>query len=257
MAPHRRQARGDGGPRAPGSAWSASEEVDLDAHEAERLPNTEEQVARFDRMTRSAEALERLKPQELRALWLRAQGHSYRRSPRSPAWTYTKVNRCITEGRRSFLARYAGIESGEECARWAPVLSAMVDGEASADRSRSMRGRICATARLPRDAAHHARERSGLAALLPVPVAAAAVSSVGAGGHAEATGGLLARIHDALAGSLQERVAASAFKVQSSLETVSAAKVAAVAASAAALAGGGVAVQQVVGHAAPAPRHRA
>jgi anti-sigma factor RsiW len=30
------------------------------------------------------------------------------------------------------LQRYAGIESGAECDRWAGVLSAMVDGEASA-----------------------------------------------------------------------------------------------------------------------------
>jgi hypothetical protein len=45
---------------------------------------------------------------------------------------HTKVNRCLAVGRKSFLQRYAGIESGAECERWAAVLSAMVDGEASA-----------------------------------------------------------------------------------------------------------------------------
>jgi DNA-directed RNA polymerase specialized sigma24 family protein len=51
-----------------------SEEPDLDAREARELPAPDEQVVRFERMTRSAEALRRLKPQELRALWLSAQG---------------------------------------------------------------------------------------------------------------------------------------------------------------------------------------
>ncbi len=48
-------------------------------------------------------------------------------------FTYTKVNRCIAEGRRSFLDRVAGIESGAECSRLAPLLSRLVDGEASAE----------------------------------------------------------------------------------------------------------------------------
>jgi DNA-directed RNA polymerase specialized sigma24 family protein len=49
-------------------------EVDLDQHEATRLQTTDERIASFDRLTRSAEALQRLKPQELRALLLRAEG---------------------------------------------------------------------------------------------------------------------------------------------------------------------------------------
>jgi hypothetical protein len=35
-------------------------------------------------------------------------------------------------GEESFLERYAGIESGQECERLAPALSAFVDGEADA-----------------------------------------------------------------------------------------------------------------------------
>jgi hypothetical protein len=31
---------------------------------------------------------------------------------------FTKVNRCITEGRRAFLTRYARIEGGDERERW-------------------------------------------------------------------------------------------------------------------------------------------
>src|SRR5947209_16861109 len=107
----------------------AGEDVDV-RHEVAREPGPDERVVAFDRTARAAEALSRLKPQEVAALWLKAQGLSYEEIAQRQAWSYTKVNRCITEGRRAFLARFAGIESGEECERWAPVVSAMVDGEA-------------------------------------------------------------------------------------------------------------------------------
>ena len=82
-----------------------SEEIDLDSQEARRLPTPEEQLLSFDMISRSAEALQRLKPQELRALWLKAQGHSYNDIGAITGWSYTKVNRCLAEGRQSFLER--------------------------------------------------------------------------------------------------------------------------------------------------------
>jgi predicted anti-sigma-YlaC factor YlaD len=42
------------------------------------------------------------------------------------------VNRCLTEGRRALGQRLAGIESGIECANLAPLLAALVDGDAAA-----------------------------------------------------------------------------------------------------------------------------
>ena len=77
-----------------------STEVDLDGHEARTLPTPEEQLLSFDLISRSAEALKRLRPHELRALWLRAQGHSYSEIGAITGWSYTKVNRCVSEGRR-------------------------------------------------------------------------------------------------------------------------------------------------------------
>jgi hypothetical protein len=50
-----------------------------------------------------------------------------------------KVNRCLAEGRKSFLERYAGIESGRECERLAPALSAFVDGEGDAAQAVELR----------------------------------------------------------------------------------------------------------------------
>jgi hypothetical protein len=46
---------------------------------------------------------------------------------------HTKVNRCLTEGRRALAVQLAGIEGGLECDRLAPLLSALADGEATAE----------------------------------------------------------------------------------------------------------------------------
>jgi DNA-directed RNA polymerase specialized sigma24 family protein len=69
----------------------AGEEVDLDAHEAERAVPVEERVESFDRTARAAEAISRLKPQEVTALWLKAQGMSYQEIAERQGWTYTNV----------------------------------------------------------------------------------------------------------------------------------------------------------------------
>src|SRR5512132_1860068 len=73
--------------------------------EARTSASPEERVLAADRVARSAEALHGLKPQEARALWLRALGHSYEQICEATGWTYTKVNRCLAEGRKSFLER--------------------------------------------------------------------------------------------------------------------------------------------------------
>jgi RNA polymerase sigma factor (sigma-70 family) len=96
-------------------------------------PATHDQVERHERLRIGAEAMSRLKPQELRCLLLRAEGYSYKQICDETGWTYTKVNRCVTEGRKAFLNRVRGIEAGLECERMAPLLSRLVDGEASAE----------------------------------------------------------------------------------------------------------------------------
>jgi len=54
-------------------------------------PPTMEQAERLERLQLGAEALRRLKPHEIRALVLRAEGHSYDEIARITGWTYTKV----------------------------------------------------------------------------------------------------------------------------------------------------------------------
>ena len=211
----------------------ASDDPDLDAHEARSVPTPDEQATNFDLMGCSAEALQRLKPQELRALWLRAQGHSYNEIGVLTGWSYTKVNRCLSEGRRNFLARYAEIESGAECARWLPIISAMVDGEATAEQLLDLRPHLrncpgCrATLRALQDSSRP------LAAVLPIPAAAGAVDP------SEHVTSLVMRVYEFVAGGLHDRAAISVTKVQAALEATAAGKAAAIAGAAAAVAGGG------------------
>src|SRR5919106_2042364 len=94
---------------------------------------THEQAERYEDLRQGAEALAQLKPQEIRALLLRAEGYSYAEICEITGWTYTKVNRCLTEGRQALSVRLAGIQGGIECAKLAPRLSALADGEASAE----------------------------------------------------------------------------------------------------------------------------
>ncbi len=100
---------------------------------------TDDQAERYERLRLGAEALAGLKPQEIRCLLLRAEGLSYNEICTATGWTYTKVNRCITEGRRAFMRRVAGIESGAECERLAPLISKVADGEATAEEMRAVR----------------------------------------------------------------------------------------------------------------------
>lgn len=108
------------------------EEADLDRHEARHVESPEERVLGQDRVARCAEALTHLKPHEAQALWLKALGNSYAEIAEAQGWSYTKVNRLMAEGRRSLKQRYAGIEAGDECARWAPVLDGLAAGTATA-----------------------------------------------------------------------------------------------------------------------------
>jgi RNA polymerase sigma factor (sigma-70 family) len=76
-------------------------------------PGPAEWAERRERIAHSARALAALKPQERRALALKAEGYSYAEIQDLTGWTYTKVNRCMAEGRKSFLELFALIEAGD------------------------------------------------------------------------------------------------------------------------------------------------
>ena len=104
---------------------------------------------RREKVARSREALSTLKPQELRALTLLAEGYSYREISGITGWTRTKINRCLAEGRQRFRSVIASSEGGERCDDLNLALSAFADGEASEKQVLSVREhlRVCAYCR--------------------------------------------------------------------------------------------------------------
>ena len=214
--------------------------TDQDPGGAEAV-ETHEQVERLERLQHGAEAMQRLKPQEIRCMLLLAEGYSYRQIQSITGFSYTKVNRCLTEGRRSFLRKVEGIEAGAECERLAPALSALADGVATSRDMAALRPhlRTCLSCRA---ALRDAREA-------PARVAALAPIGLLAGGHAAAVAPRT--VFD----WLNERVTWLALRGQDLIETASSHKLAAAAASAAALGGGGIATVEVSRHEARPPAH--
>ena len=183
-----------------------------------------DQAERLERLQQGAEALQRLKPHEIRALQLRAEGHSYDEIAQLTGWSYTKVNRLLSEGRRAFLKRIDGIEAGHECDRLAPQLSALADGEATAEDMKALRPhlRTCLSCRAQLREFRHIPAR--VAALAP-PLAV-------------------------VAGPLRSGLESMAAQFG---EMVSGSKVAAVAASATLVAGGGAATVNELSDGPPSP----
>ena len=131
--------------------------------------SVEERLESAERVERSAEVMRRLKRDEARALMLKAEGLSYVEIGERLGWTYTKVNRCITEGRKRFLRLYEELETGAECERLAPVLASLAAGEASAEELLDIRPHLrnCAGCRATVRALHASRLRR-VTALLPL-----------------------------------------------------------------------------------------
>jgi RNA polymerase sigma factor (sigma-70 family) len=90
----------------------------------------DEQAERREDVARSREALQALKPAELRALGLLAEGYSYAEIGEMTGWTRTKINRLLAEGRAHFRSLVTSSEDGGRCRELQPLLSAFCDGEA-------------------------------------------------------------------------------------------------------------------------------
>jgi RNA polymerase sigma factor (sigma-70 family) len=149
-----------------------------------------ERFERREAIARSREALRTLKPAELKALTLLAEGYSYAEIGEMTGFSQTKVNRCLAEGRERFRAFLTRSESGGRCAELRPVLSAFCDREANDADASALREhlRVCAHCRAAMRAYRAAP--GAVAVLAPVPIAARP---------------LLERAHEALAG-LQARL---------------------------------------------------
>jgi RNA polymerase sigma factor (sigma-70 family) len=77
--------------------------ADDDSNRLDRLPcerpGPAERAEGRERVVAAARALAELKPHERLALFLQADGYSYAEIRDMCGWSYTKVNRCLVEGR--------------------------------------------------------------------------------------------------------------------------------------------------------------
>jgi RNA polymerase sigma factor (sigma-70 family) len=109
----------------------------------------DEQVERREDIARSREALQALKPAELRALGLLAEGYSYVEIGERTGWSRTKINRLLAEGRAHFRTLVSSSEDGSRCRELGPLLSAFCDGETNPREALEVREhlRACAQCR--------------------------------------------------------------------------------------------------------------
>jgi RNA polymerase sigma factor (sigma-70 family) len=183
LAVRRHRERLLGSPAPPGQEGDGPDWIQLIPSERAGPADLAE---RRERTARSREALASLKPQELRALTLLADGYSYREISGITGWTRTKVNRCLAEGRASFRAAISSSESGARCDELNASLSAFCDGEASAAEAAALREHLRACGSC----------RATLRAFRAAPPAAAALAP------AALAISLLDRLQTALAGFL-------------------------------------------------------
>jgi RNA polymerase sigma factor (sigma-70 family) len=126
-----------------------------------------EQAERQEAVGRWREALRALKPQELRALTLLAEGYSYVEIGEITGFSPTKVNRCLAEGRERFRGLVARSEDGSRCAEMRPLLSAFCDGEAKAEEVAELREHLRACARCRATLRTYRAAPAAAAALVP------------------------------------------------------------------------------------------
>jgi RNA polymerase sigma factor (sigma-70 family) len=144
-----------------------------------------ERAERRETIARSREALQALKPQELRALTLLAEGYSYAEIGEITGYSQTKINRCLAEGRERFRKLLSRSEDGRRCAEMGPAISAFCDGEAGAEEVAALREHLRACSQC----------RATLRAYRAAPAAAAALAPTLPLGRP-----LIDRAHEMLAG---------------------------------------------------------
>lgn len=157
-----------------------------------------EQVERREEIARSREALRMLKPAELRALTLLAEGYSYAEIGDITGFSHTKINRLLAEGRSRFRGLVSSAEDGTRCRELGPLLSAFCDGEAKPADAAIVREhlRACAHCRATMRAYRAAPRLAG--ALVPALIPARSLlgrlhdAAVRLGSQISATGKLVA-----------------------------------------------------------------
>lgn len=223
----------------------AGEHCEPGPGQAGRSP--EEEAPGRERARRTAEALSQLKPNEVQCLLLKAVGYSYDEISLKTGFSWTKVNRSLSEGRKRFFDHFAQIESGQRCGRFRSLLSAASDGEATPEQERWLKTHLRACASCRAALRDYRALPAQVGELLPPAVLLPAL-------HGE---GWWSRLYESAVVWIAERGAAIGHKFQQAGEALSAQKATAVVASTAALTGGAVVHQRAVDNQSPRQQHGA
>jgi RNA polymerase sigma factor (sigma-70 family) len=182
LAVRRERERILSGPAAAAAEPGREDWVALIPAESDGPP---ERVERREAIARSREALQALKPQELRALTLLAEGYSYKEIGEITGFSQTKINRCLAEGRERLRSLLSRSQDGSRCQEMRPLLSAFCDGEAGPEDTVALREHLRACGNCRATLRAYRVAPGAVAALAPsLPLARS----------------LLGRAHDALAG---------------------------------------------------------
>lgn len=201
-------------------------------------PPAEERSIESDELRRGREALSRINPDQTRCLLLRADGLGYPEICETTGFSYAKVNRLLSEGRKAARLQVGMIESGAECQRAFPTLSMIADGEATAEMRAEVQPHL----------ANCLVCRSTLREMSSAPQELAAVMPLGLAFAADRThlaGRLVDHLQSAV-NAVYERLFGHFAALPQSAEIATGKKLVAVSAVAAALAGGGVALEGAV-----------
>ena len=131
------------------------------------LDGPDERVVKREKVARSREALAQLKPHELKALTMLAEGYSYAEIASINSWTRTKVNRCLAEGRQRFRSVFGESERGERCIEFEPLISACCDGEVEPGRRAEVEDHLAACGHCRATLRTYRAAPKAAAALLP------------------------------------------------------------------------------------------
>ena len=167
----------------------------------------DERLERQEEIGRSREALRTLKPAELRALTLLAEGYSYAEIGAITGFSRTKVNRSLAEGRERFRRFISSSEDGSRCAEMGRLLSAFCDAETNPEETAEVREHLRACVRC----------RAVMRAYRSVPATIAALAPA-----LPLTRSLLSRAQELLAG-VQSRLPGAGGTVDGSTAQVAAA----------------------------------
>lgn len=196
-------------------------------------PGPDERLLDGEEIGKGREALKRIKPDQTRCLVLRAAGMDYPEICEITGFSYAKVNRCLSEGRKAIRVHVGLVDAGAECTRLFSTLSLIADDQVSSELRADADIHLAhclycqATLRELRDAPDR------LAAILPLGFAATQAHGIGR------IGDWIQRLFE----GIQTRLAGNGGGVQNGAEVAMAKKIVAVVAITASVAGGSLAIK--------------